>query len=216
MIGESRVRRHSHYQEHRQELLQKQHEYYQKNREQILKRNSTDAVKKQKAEYAREYHHAHKDELNRQSREYHHAHPKAIKKRKQQYYKDNKEHLTQAKKKFDQARPTYSHDYYMKNRERIQAKNKRFNRKQTEAAIRHYTNGKMSCACCSITGLPFLTFDHIHGDGAAHRKRKHYGRIGAWLVRNGFPSGFQVLCFNCNCAKRDNDVCPHQEAKNGD
>jgi ribosomal protein L40E len=31
-----------------------------------------------------------------------------------------------------------------------------------------------------------------------------------WLVKNGFPAGFQVLCRNCNWGKHANDgVCPH-------
>ena len=32
-----------------------------------------------------------------------------------------------------------------------------------------------------------------------------------WLVRNDFPEGFQILCHNCNTAKRtpkNNYECP--------
>jgi hypothetical protein len=33
---------------------------------------------------------------------------------------------------------------------------------------------------------------------------------------NGFPAGFQVLCFNCNQGRRLNHgVCPHVEAQYG-
>jgi ABC-type uncharacterized transport system substrate-binding protein len=32
-----------------------------------------------------------------------------------------------------------------------------------------------------------------------------------WLARNGYPSGFQILCMNCNHGKsRNGGVCPHQ------
>ena len=56
--------------------------------------------------------------------------------------------------------------------------------------------------------------DHINGDGAAHRRetRKRSGAsMYALLIREGFPPGFQVLCFNCNFAKRTGNACPHAE-----
>jgi hypothetical protein len=31
-----------------------------------------------------------------------------------------------------------------------------------------------------------------------------------WLAKKNFPEGFQVLCANCNVAKSQNGVCPHQ------
>lgn len=45
------------------------------------------------------------------------------------------------------------------------------------------------CQCCGETDHRFLTLDHING-----RKDK-----------------FQILCFNCNCAKGIYGICPHQE-----
>jgi hypothetical protein len=33
-----------------------------------------------------------------------------------------------------------------------------------------------------------------------------------WLIRRGFPVGFQVLCFNCNIGRSMNGgICPHKE-----
>jgi len=31
-----------------------------------------------------------------------------------------------------------------------------------------------------------------------------------WLKKQGYPKGYQVLCFNCNFASAWG-VCPHQE-----
>jgi hypothetical protein len=31
----------------------------------------------------------------------------------------------------------------------------------------------------------------------------------AWLKREGYPPGLQVLCHNCNCAKGKKATCPH-------
>ena len=90
------------------------------------------------------------------------------------------------------------------------------------------------CACCGETIPDFLTIDHINNDGAAHRKKtekdptaRMYRRppskekpsgqgtgdcIYGWLKRNGYPPGFQVLCFNCNWSKARHLICPHKRA----
>lgn len=75
--------------------------------------------------------------------------------------------------------------------------------------IQHY-GGK--CQCCGEAEIRFLTIDHIGGKGvgANHRKRIGSGSaIAQWLITNNFPEGFQVLCFNCNCASGIYGVCPH-------
>jgi len=44
----------------------------------------------------------------------------------------------------------------------------------------------------------------VVGDGAEHRRRfnlKGGNVLYKWLEREGFPPGFQVLCFNCNGKK---------------
>lgn len=73
------------------------------------------------------------------------------------------------------------------------------------------------CACCTLADVRFLSIDHIANDGANHR-RKNKLTAGtstyAWLRKNNYPAGFQVLCFNCNFAKQLNEgVCPHQQGK---
>lgn len=77
--------------------------------------------------------------------------------------------------------------------------------------IKHYSNGEMKCVCCGTEGLVFLCLDHINGDGNEHRKEIGQGiNVYYWVKRNNFPDGFQVLCYNCNIAKRDGEFCPHQ------
>jgi len=65
------------------------------------------------------------------------------------------------------------------------------------------------CACCGETGTEFLTLDHING-----RASEPYRTTGqkAWarLKARGWPKdNFQLLCFNCNCAKGIYGRCPH-------
>jgi hypothetical protein len=60
----------------------------------------------------------------------------------------------------------------------------------------------------------FLTIDHIHDDGAEKRRTVEPGTgisLYRWLRKNSYPSGYQVLCFNCNQAKHIFGRCPHQE-----
>lgn len=76
--------------------------------------------------------------------------------------------------------------------------------------------GGPQCKCCGETTIEFLSIDHIDGDGAEHRQTIG-NRIYRWLFRNSYPSGFQVLCMNCNFAKGQFGQCPHQKLSfNGD
>ncbi len=60
------------------------------------------------------------------------------------------------------------------------------------------------CAECAESDIDVLSIDHENGDGAAHRAEILKGRAGGsnrmyrWLIANGFPAGFRVLCFNHN------------------
>lgn len=72
------------------------------------------------------------------------------------------------------------------------------------------------CVCCGETTEQFLSLDHIHNDGAEHRRKirgKNAGSIYSWIVRNKFPAGFQTLCHNCNFAKSRYGICPHEKAR---
>jgi hypothetical protein len=87
-------------------------------------------------------------------------------------------------------------------------------RQQTRNQIlAHYGN---KCVCCGEPNVKFLALDHIHNNGAAHRKELG-GRGGQlllhWIKRNNYPKDvIQVLCHNCNMAKAFYGVCPHQES----
>lgn len=81
-----------------------------------------------------------------------------------------------------------------------------------DAVYGHY--GGYRCSCCSETEPLFLTIDHIDSKGNVHRRETGCGSGSTfyrWLIKNDFPEGFQVLCFNCNVGKhRNGGVCPHQ------
>lgn len=85
--------------------------------------------------------------------------------------------------------------------------------RRREAALDHYGR---ECACCGETEVVFLTMDHIDNNGNTHRmelggSKRGSGPIYRWLEKEGYPDGFQTLCFNCNTGRHINGgICPHQ------
>jgi hypothetical protein len=78
------------------------------------------------------------------------------------------------------------------------------------AALMHYSGGDVRCKCCGECTEGFLALDHIGGAGPRHPARRTGGNsFYAWLLKQGFPPGLQVLCHNCNCAKGTALHCPH-------
>ena len=73
--------------------------------------------------------------------------------------------------------------------------------------------GGYLCSCCGEKEPTFLSIDHVNNDGNEQREKigQSPQRLYAWLRRNGYPDGYQVLCMNCNVGKhRNGGVCPHQ------
>ena len=68
------------------------------------------------------------------------------------------------------------------------------------------------CACCGYSDLRFLSVDHIDGRKNMSEKEKKLGSRNLWryLIKIGLPSGYQILCHNCNIAKGQGKYCPHQ------
>ena len=95
--------------------------------------------------------------------------------------------------------------------------------KSSEASIAHRDRSKQAvfnhygkaCKCCGETIVQFLTADHKKGGGNAHRatERMAHHNIWRWLVLNGFPKEFQILCFNCNQATSGGRKCPHKSGR---
>lgn len=68
------------------------------------------------------------------------------------------------------------------------------------------------CRCCGENEPTFLALDHVFDDGAEDRRNNTRGGNAfiAKLKKQGWPQDrFQLLCHNCNFAKRMG-VCPHQ------
>lgn len=78
----------------------------------------------------------------------------------------------------------------------------------------HYSNGAPKCSCCGEKRIQYLAIDHIFGGHRAWMKRSSKTGAGhtlwGWLKRNNFPSGYRVLCHNCNSSIGYYGYCPHE------
>ncbi len=97
--------------------------------------------------------------------------------------------------------------------------NRRLSKQKLKRQIMDYYG--IVCVCCGESSIRFLTIDHIEGNGKEHRQQlSKNGTFGGenfyrWLRKNGFPVGFQTLCFNCNIGKsHNNNICPHKDDAN--
>lgn len=99
---------------------------------------------------------------------------------------------------------------YARNRDEKVAAYKKHYDKLKRIVFEHYG---YVCDCCGESEPRFLTLDHIHNDGAEHRKRMGAGHVFfRWIINHGFPNTIRVLCYNCNSGRHHNGgVCPHEE-----
>ena len=79
--------------------------------------------------------------------------------------------------------------------------------------INHYSEGMMICRRCGFSDIRALSIDHINGGGYKHI-RTIKGDFYSWLIKSNYPTGFQVLCMNCQWLKRDeNHECRRSEKR---
>jgi hypothetical protein len=93
------------------------------------------------------------------------------------------------------------------------AANRRYKKRLKDRVIKGY-GGK--CVCCGESNNGFLTLDHVNEDGAEERKQFGHNtqKLHNRIIREGFPSRYQLLCYNCNCGRAYNGgVCPHGDEK---
>jgi hypothetical protein len=74
-------------------------------------------------------------------------------------------------------------------------------------AFKYYSNNNViKCCKCDCDDIRTLQIDHIENNGATHRKDIGNGNIYKWLKKNNYPSGYQILCANCNWKKHLNNI----------
>ena len=72
--------------------------------------------------------------------------------------------------------------------------------------LAHYGNGKLACVQCGYSNIEALCIDHINNDGYKNRVNNLYKKLRA----QGFPTGYQTLCANCNTIKAHEFIKNHK------
>ena len=165
------------------------------------------------------------------AKEWHANHPNYAKEYAKKYYEENYWALREKREKKDKKdylRSYYrEHCEYLRelsrqnkidNPERVkEERRRRWTRKREDVrkslqklrveVFTHYGDGKLACVGCGFSDTRALTLDHINNNGAEERKGK-WGRfinggVGLYrrLRKEGYPLGYQTMCYNCNLIK---------------
>jgi len=109
------------------------------------------------------------------------------------------------------AQQVRSREYRKKKPELLRRLCTNYRKRLRVLVINHYGG---ICVCCGEVEMGFLTIHHINNDGAEHRREVGRAAVYQWLKNNGFPEGYEVRCYNCNCGMEYNGgVCPHENSR---
>jgi hypothetical protein len=126
-----------------------------------------------------------------------------IKVRRHKYYKENEKEIKDKTFAYKKINPDKARVYSKTSNKVIKAE-----------AMKYYCQGDIKCQGCGDDEFELLTIDHIDGNGNKHRQEtgaKTGKNFCFWLKRNNYPSGFQVLCWNCQWLKRYQEMKPKGE-----
>lgn len=93
-----------------------------------------------------------------------------------------------------------------RNIDRRRAGDREYSRKKKLEVFARYGG---ACACCGEATIEFLTIDHKLNNGNAER-RAYKSQTWKIAIKRGFPNDYQILCYNCNNAKANHGICPHE------
>ena len=94
----------------------------------------------------------------------------------------------------------YFKEWYTKNVTQVAVRMKKHNTKNKITVISHYTDDNC-CVLCGESNINVLTVDHVGGGGRKQQKDINCGtgyKLYRWLIKKNFPSGYRILCANCN------------------
>jgi hypothetical protein len=154
--------------------------------------------------YMKDYHAAHKEQRNQYCRGYYWKNKESILSQKKVYGKRRSVEV----KERDSER---SKRHQMEHKEARLVYEKSRHYKLKMEVLQHYSGEVPVCACCKEDIFEFLTIDHVNGRTDEEKKSRRSGNaLYRWIKKSGFPDGFQVLCYNCNCGRKHGE-CPHQK-----
>ena len=85
---------------------------------------------------------------------------------------------------------------------------KKQNRQRLKEEVLGHYSPNLKCQRCRFSDIRALSIDHKAGHGRSHRKKLNIegDKFYSWLRRNNYPTGFQVLCMNCQWIKRSENM----------
>jgi hypothetical protein len=151
----------------------------------------------------KEYREKNKDKIKFDQKKWREKNKEKISKKNKEWREKNKD-ILKIKKEI----------YVENNHDKVKNSQKRSRIKARLEALKAYGGENPKCNCCQESEIKFLCIDHINGGGVKHRKK--INRLAGtsfyvWLKNNGYPSGFRVLCMNCNSSIGSYKYCPHYE-----
>jgi hypothetical protein len=183
---------------------------------------SNDERRGRRNAYKRQYYALHKEKHREYNRRYYLKNRGTLVPRFREYYRQNKE--ARRPQRIEAGRRYYwnhrdsilqaSRQWHRANGPMTKERKRDYYLRLRMEALGKYGGVPPQCACCGEAELEFLSIDHLYGGGGKHRRQIGAGGNGLvlWLRKNGYPSGFQVLCHNCNLAKGYYGECPHTKA----
>ena len=208
------------YEKNKEKYCKESKLYYQKNKEKIKQKgreryykNIKKIRKFQKLRYQKN-----KELAIQRVREWRKNNPEKVKKQRANWRAKSKEKIKVYNKRYLRKHPENRKKtmkkFYENNKEKISKYHKSYGEKLKIEILSYYSGGGPICACCGITEIKFLNLDHIKGrKNYGHKKGLGGSRLYKILKDQGFPPGYQVLCWNCNNAKWILGYCPHRGDK---
>lgn len=173
------------------QVYSQQHDWYERNKSRILEKRRKHYLEIGKDRNKKNR--IHINQLRKKNRTRPEVHNKEI-----VWKKEYRKRPEVRKRIIDYARK-YHHEHHAEILER--------NAKLKRDVINHYSNGLNKCAQCKVKGIAFLNIDHIEGrKKQGHAKDVKGAKLYRMLKKELYPSGFQVLCWNCNVKKHLDEI----------
>ncbi len=98
----------------------------------------------------------------------------------------------------------HKNDPDYKNRKKLQLRKYRLNLRKK---VLSFYSPKLECVSCGFNDERALVVDHVENNGMIHKKTINKSghvspaQVYADIIKNKYPLGYQVLCWNCNYIK---------------
>lgn len=144
-------------------------------------------------ETLKKYAESHRDKIAQHRKKYRENHKEELKLYSKKYREEHKEEVREKARKS-----------YISSKDSKREYQRTLRSKYKSQFLEMYGN---VCACCGESIPEFLTIEHKQGQKKIDRRTGLVAYRDA--VKEHRPDLFEILCWNCNCAKGHLGYCPH-------